>query len=160
MANLLKKHYIELVFLISLFYISIIYLFNSTFAILSLRYAIINFLKVLPFIALAQIIIFLLNKYLKNLKKLVSEEKKNWIIYGVAGILSAGAIYLWYEILSELRKKGLRYEYIALFLYERAIKIPLLPLQIALLGWKLTLLINLAIFFFGYIYAYIIKLII
>lgn len=53
-----------------------------------------------------------------------------WLFAIVVGIFSVGAIYFWYPLLSDLRKKGFSNGMIACFLYNRAIKIHLLPLAI------------------------------
>jgi uncharacterized membrane protein YraQ (UPF0718 family) len=50
------------------------------------------------------------------------------------GILSHGPIYVWYPLLRELREHGMRTSLVAAFLYNRAIKIPLLPLMIYYFG--------------------------
>jgi len=44
----------------------------------------------------------------------------------LGGIISTGPIYMWYPLLSELKDRGLKERYIVIFLYNRAIKIPLL----------------------------------
>mgnify|MGYP006297313289 CR=1 FL=1 len=44
------------------------------------------------------------------------------------GVLSHGPVYAWYTLLADLRERGMRDGLIAVFLYNRAIKIPLLPL--------------------------------
>jgi uncharacterized membrane protein YraQ (UPF0718 family) len=47
-----------------------------------------------------------------------------------SGILSHGPVYIWYPLLKDLREKGMEEGLIAVFLYNRAVKIPLLPLMI------------------------------
>jgi uncharacterized membrane protein YraQ (UPF0718 family) len=54
----------------------------------------------------------------------------------VAGIVSSGPLYVWYPLLAELRDKGVGYGYLAAFLYNRAIKVPLLPVAIFYFGLK------------------------
>jgi uncharacterized membrane protein YraQ (UPF0718 family) len=51
-----------------------------------------------------------------------------WLLALAAGILSVGPIYAWYPLLADLRDKGMRASTAAVFLYARAIKLPLLPL--------------------------------
>jgi hypothetical protein len=51
------------------------------------------------------------------------------------GILSTGPIYMWYPLLNDLQKQGMRPSLIAVFLYNRAVKIPLMPLIIIYFGW-------------------------
>jgi len=55
---------------------------------------------------------------------------KKWIFVIIGGVLSTGAIYMWYPFLADLKDKGLNYGLISCFLYNRAIKIPLLPLMV------------------------------
>lgn len=65
-----------------------------------------------------------------------------------AGILSAGPIYAWYPLLAELRAKGMRASTAAVFLYARAIKLPLLPLLFHYFGaaYSVVLSLYLAVF--------------
>lgn len=59
---------------------------------------------------------------------------KGWLLAITFGILSHGSIYVWYPFLKDLHKKGMRIGLIAVFLYNRAIKIPLLPMMIFYFG--------------------------
>jgi uncharacterized membrane protein YraQ (UPF0718 family) len=59
---------------------------------------------------------------------------KGWLLAVLTGILSHGPIYAWYPLLKELKTQGAREGLIAVFLYNRAIKIPLLPLLIYYFG--------------------------
>jgi uncharacterized membrane protein YraQ (UPF0718 family) len=61
---------------------------------------------------------------------------KKWIFIIIGGILSTGPIFMWYPLLAELKEKGIGYGYLATFLYNRAIKIPLLPVVIFYFGLK------------------------
>jgi uncharacterized membrane protein YraQ (UPF0718 family) len=70
------------------------------------------------------------------IKHLRGKGFKKWFFMIVGGILSSGPIYMWYPLLADLKKKGLSYGLIACFLYNRAIKIPLLPLAIIYFGWQ------------------------
>lgn len=55
---------------------------------------------------------------------------KGWLLAICTGILSHGPIYAWYALLRNLRDQGMKSSLIAVFLYNKAIKIPLLPLII------------------------------
>ena len=59
---------------------------------------------------------------------------KGWILAILFGILSHGSIYVWYPFLKDLRKQGMRLGLLAVFLYNRAVKIPLLPIMILYFG--------------------------
>ena len=59
---------------------------------------------------------------------------KGWVFAVLTGILSHGPIYVWYPLLKELREHGMRDGLIATFLYNRAVKIPLLPILVFYFG--------------------------
>ncbi|MCD6496629.1 MAG: hypothetical protein J7K54_05135 [Candidatus Aenigmarchaeota archaeon] len=67
-----------------------------------------------------------------------SSGAKRWAISIAGGIISTGPIYMWYPFLRELKKGGVGYGFIATFLYNRAVKIPLLPVIIFYFGIKFT----------------------
>ncbi len=68
---------------------------------------------------------------------------RGWLFAIVGGILSTGPIYMWYPLLADLRKRGLSWGQIAAFLYNRAVKIPLIPLMVSYFGWKYVLVLTL-----------------
>ena len=68
---------------------------------------------------------------------------RKWFYVIIGGILSSGPIYMWYPLLADLRSKGLNYGLIACFLYNRAIKIPLLPLAIIYFSWQYIIILTL-----------------
>lgn len=55
---------------------------------------------------------------------------KKYLIVGIIGIFSTGPIYMWFSYLSSMKKEGMNNGLISMFLYNRAIKLPLLPLMI------------------------------
>ena len=66
---------------------------------------------------------------------------KGWLLAVVGGVLATGPVYAWYELLRELREKGMRASLAAAFLYSRAVKLPLLPLMIHYFGIAYTLVL-------------------
>lgn len=66
---------------------------------------------------------------------------KGWFIAVLSGILSHGPIYVWYPLLKEFRQKGMRTGLIGTFLYNRAIKLPLLPALIYYFGTVFSILL-------------------
>lgn len=76
---------------------------------------------------------------------------KGWIISIVGGILSTGPIYLWYPLLADLKERGMKDSFIATFLYNRAIKPPLLPLMIHYFGIKLVVVLTVYMVIFSVI---------
>ncbi|MFO7968163.1 MAG: permease [Archaeoglobaceae archaeon] len=67
---------------------------------------------------------------------------KGWMLAAATGIISHGPIYAWYPLLKDLREQGMRDGLIAVFLYNRAIKIPLLPVMIYYFGWPFVVLLT------------------
>lgn len=80
-------------------------------------------------------------------KWLEKSKTYHWLLAIIGGILSSGPIYLWYPLLADLKKKGFNNGLIACFLYNRAIKLPLMPLLIYYFDWRyaLTLTISMVI---------------
>lgn len=89
------------------------------------------FIKIIPIFALIFILMALTNYFIEP-KKLAGwlNKKHGWLVAVAAGILSSGPIYMWYPLLQDLQKHKVRNGLIAAFLYNRAIKIPLLPMLI------------------------------
>ena len=54
---------------------------------------------------------------------------RGWLLALATGILSHGPVYIWFPFLKELRAQGMTGGLAAVFLYSRAIKIPLLPVM-------------------------------
>jgi uncharacterized membrane protein YraQ (UPF0718 family) len=79
----------------------------------------------------------------KTVSKYVGQGSglKGWILAIFTGILSHGPIYAWYPVLKELRQHGMRSGLVAAFLYNRAIKIPLLPLMVYYFGIQFVVIL-------------------
>jgi uncharacterized membrane protein YraQ (UPF0718 family) len=82
---------------------------------------------------------------------------KGFIFAVIGGILSLGPIYMWYPMLFDLRKKGMKSSLIAIFLYNRAIKIPLLPMMIYYFGPMFTLILTIYMIIFSVINGLIVE---
>ena len=115
---------------------------------------------ILP-LALVFVMMMGLNMFVKPsqiVNLLGSDANVKGILLSVAaGIISMGPIYVWYPLLKELREKGAGNMPIAVFLYNRAVKLFLLPVIIAYFGWVyvsiLTMLTILASVANGYLVA-------
>lgn len=123
----------------------IIFLFKQDLVINSLKFFITILKKIIPIFLLVFVLMALTNYFLepKKLVKLMGKGSgiKGWFIAVSTGILSTGPIYLWYPLLNELQKNGVRNGLIAAFLYNRAIKIPLLPMLILYFGITYTIVL-------------------
>ena len=65
-----------------------------------------------------------------------------WLVAIATGILSHGPIYVWYSFLKELKQQGMKESLSAVFLYNRAIKLPLLPVMIYYFGIEFTIILS------------------
>jgi len=114
----------------------------------------------LPIFVFIIILTALINYFLKPkqiLKHFGEDSGKAGLFYSiVGGILSHGPMYAWYGMLEDMRKQGLKDGLITVFLYSRAVKLPLLPLMIAIFGLSYTIVINIYIIIFAIIQGKII----
>jgi uncharacterized membrane protein YraQ (UPF0718 family) len=67
---------------------------------------------------------------------------KAYLLAVTGGVLSHGPIFIWYPFLKNLKEQGMRSGLMAVFLYARAVKLPLLPLMVAYFGFDYTLLLT------------------
>jgi len=122
-------------------------------------------LKIIPVILLMFALMIFINYCIRQntLIKYLGRDSgfQGWIISAIAGILSTGPIYLWYPLLNDMQKKGVRNGLIVTFIYNRAIKLPLLPLLIMYFGLVyasiLTVVVIIASFIQGYLTEKIIE---
>jgi len=137
-----------------LFVYLILFLINQENFIQSLTFFYEIILKIIPVFILIFILMALTNYFItpaiitKHLKKSLI---KKWFLVIVGGILSTGPIYMWYPLLADLKQKGLSYGLISAFLYNRAIKIPLIPLMIIYFSWKYILVVGILMVFMSII---------
>ena len=91
--------------------------------------------QIFPILLIVFVLIFLSNLLINP------TWVRGWIIAVITGILSVGPVYAWYALLKDLRTKGMRTALISVFLYNRGIKLPLLPLMIHYFGVAYTLIL-------------------
>ena len=101
--------------------------------------------KVLPVLLIVFILIFTVNLLLEPawVKKYLGSRSGifGWLTAIIGGVLSTGPIYPWYALLKDLREKGMKTSLAAVFLYSRAVKLPLLPMLIHYFGITYTLVL-------------------
>lgn len=102
-------------------------------------------LRIIPVLLLVILFMAAMKHYINPgmVKKAVGKGSglKGWFLAVLTGLLSHGPIYVWFPFLKELRDQGMSNGLISVFLYNRAVKIPLLPAMIAFLGGKLVLIL-------------------
>lgn len=98
--------------------------------------------RILPILAVVFGLMLLFNLFAdpKWIGRYVGKRSglQGWIVAIAAGIFSLGPIYPWYLLLGDLKLKGMRSSLVAVFLYSRAIKLPLVPLMVHYFGLAFT----------------------
>lgn len=117
---------------------TVVFFFKRDAIIPSLRFFATIIKKIIAVFVLVFALLVVMNWLVKpeQIVKHLGKEAgtKGWAYSVVGGILSTGPIYMWYPLLNELQKHGVRNGYIAAFLYNRAVKPALLPLFIYYFG--------------------------
>ena len=118
-------------------------------------------IRIIPILILIFVLMAVIN-YLVSPQKLVqyigkSAGIKRWVIAIITGIISTGPIYLWYPLLSELKKQGVSYGFIASFLYNRAVKIPLIPLMVFYFGLAYVIVLTVVMIIISVIQGLIVE---
>ncbi|MDX2480799.1 MAG: hypothetical protein QNK24_10745 [Desulfuromusa sp.] len=134
------------IFLLSMIIIYlVVFLYDSDRTFIALQFCLGMLKKLLPVLGLVSGFMFLNNLLVKPswVRTHVGRDSgwKGVMISVVAGILSMGPIYVWYGILQDLHKKGMRTSLVASFLYARSVKPQLLPLMIYYFGWLYALVL-------------------
>ena len=106
------------------------------------------------------VLIFIFNYVLSDQKiKKYLTGKLSWKKYFLTiclGILSSGPIYVWYPFLADLKEQGFKNGLISVFLYNRAVKLPLIPVLIYCFSLKFVILITSLMIIFSIINGIII----
>ena len=100
--------------------------------------------KILPMLVVVFVLMVLMNFLVtpKVITKHFKERKfRAWFFAIISGIISTGPIYMWYPLLKNAKEKGVSQGLIACFLYNRAIKLPFLPMIILYFGIKYVLIL-------------------
>jgi len=116
--------------------------------------------KVIPIFIMVFVLMTLSNYFITPkfvVKHLRDKGLKKWFFVILGGILSSGPIYMWYPLLADLKRKGLNSGLIACFLYNRAIKIPLLPLAIIYFSWQYIFILTIVMIFMSVIQGVLIN---
>jgi len=120
-------------------------------------------IQILPSLLLIILLMGIMNYFVnpKTVSKYVGKGSgiKGWFLAISAGILSHGPVYAWYPFLRDLRNQGMKSGLIAAFLYNRAIKIPLLPLMIYYFGTRFVLIFTCYIVVASIVQGWIIQMV-
>ena len=138
-------------------FILIIYALVFAFAPNVAISAFISFLSTLKKLALILILVmavmFLVNLLVtpKFTEKFLGQKSgvRGVIAAIISGILISGPPYVLYPMLGGLKKQGMSYELIAIFLFNRNVKIPFLFASIFYFGYEYTLVLSIYIIIFS-----------
>ncbi len=72
------------------------------------------------------------------------------VITSVAGILSVGPVYVWFPLLHELKHHGLTNKLITIFMYNRAVKLHIIPVMVFYFGLKFTIVFTIMLIIFSF----------
>lgn len=154
--NELKFLFLMLVLYLIIFFVDFNYFFKiwQSFKFLSL--------KIFPALLGVFILIFFFNLFLTNKKiKQYLAGKADWkkfFLCAGLGVLSSGPIYAWYPFLAELKKSGFKNSLVAIFLYNRAIKLPLISVLLSYFCLKFVFLLFFLMLFFSFLNALLVGL--
>ncbi len=127
----------------------VLLLADTPHALLSLQKGASILLSLLPLFLLIIILTALINYFLKPkqiIKHFGKESGAKGVFYAlVGGILSHGPMYAWFGMMQDMRSQGLKDGLIAVFMYARAVKLPLLPFMVDLFGLLFTIIMTLYI---------------
>ena len=135
------------------FIYSLVIIFDFNNSLIGLDNFLNIIVKLLPIFVFIIILTTLINYFLQP-KKMMNhfgkDSGKKGVFYMLlGGTLSHGPMYAWYGMLEDMRKHGLKDGLIVVFLYARAIKLPLLPFMIEIFGITFTIVINVYILIFA-----------
>ena len=116
--------------------------------------------QIIPVLIVVLFFIFLANLLLNSKRVLkylgASSGFKGWIVALIFGVLSSGPIYMWYPLLSDLKEKGMKDSLIAVFLYNRAVKIPMMPLIVYYFGLPFLIILTVLMLGFSFINGFVV----
>jgi uncharacterized membrane protein YraQ (UPF0718 family) len=131
----------------------VIALFNFSIVKDALSGFLIMFIKIIPILIIVFIIMVLVNLYFtkERIGQYLGVESgiMGWIYAMISGILFSGPPYVFFPLLGELKKRGMKNSLVAVFLYNRNVKIPFLPIMIHYFGFNFTIILSLYIIIFS-----------
>jgi len=111
------------------------------------------FIKIVPLLIFVILIMTVMNLVFteERTKKYLGESSgiKGWIFAIISGILISGPPYILFPLLGDLKKHGMSDSLVAVFLYNRNVKIQFLPVMVCYFGLKFTIVISVYIVVFS-----------
>jgi uncharacterized membrane protein YraQ (UPF0718 family) len=111
------------------------------------------FVKIIPILIIVFIAMLVINSYVAGdrLKKYLGPDSgaMGWLYATIFGILISGPPYILYPLLGDLKAAGMKDSLLAVFLYNRNVKIPFIPVMIFYFGLAFTMIISIYIIIFS-----------
>ncbi len=118
-------------------------------------------LKVIPILAFVFVLLVLSDMFLQpeGIERYLGKDSglKGWFFAIIGGVLIMGPPYVLYPMLAKLRAMGAREGLVAVFLYNRNVKIPFLPAMVVYLGLNYTFVLSVYISIFSVINGLLIE---
>lgn len=150
---------IKFMFLMILVYV-LVFFINPSLATTSLNSATKSFVNLLPMLAFVFFVIFIINVFLKpeSISRHLGKDSgiKGWVYALIGSVLISGPPYVLYPMLKELRKSGMKYSLIAMFLNNRNVQPAFLVVMVYYFGLQFTVVVSLYTLIFAFINATII----
>ena len=135
----------------------IVYFIVALFNAETVKIAFLNFLqiiwKIIPILTIVFLAMVLINLYFtkERTEKYFGQQSgiRGWIYVVISGILISGPPYTLYPFLGELKKHGMKNSLLAVFLYNRNVKIPFIPVMIYYFGLGFTVIMSFYIIAFS-----------
>lgn len=119
-----------------------------------------SLLSIFPLLFFVFFIILIINIFLKTeaIKKHLGNDSgvKGWLYAYLGSILVMGPPYVLYPMLKELRKHGMKFSLIALFLNNRNVQPAFVPMMVYYFGAQFTVVVSIYILIFSFLSAVVI----
>jgi len=148
-----KSKGIVFFWIIILFVYVLIFVISPDIALASVKETCLTLIKMIPILFVIFIVMILVNLFVtpERVKKHFGEESglRGWFWAIIFGILVSGPPYTLYPMLKTMKEHGLSNKFIATFLYNRNVKIPLIPASVYYFGWRYTFVMMFLIMIFS-----------
>ena len=131
----------------------IVYFFQPSLVWKSAIETLSTFVDLIPILVLVFVVMLIVNIYFNDdkISKHLGEDSgwKGWLYAIIAGILVSGPPYILFPLFGELKEKGMKNSLIAVFFFNKNVKIPFIPVMIYYFGTAFTIVLSVYIILFS-----------
>lgn len=128
-------------------------LINSQYASSALQHLWKNIIEIIPILILAFAAVFIINLFVnpERIKRHLGNDSgfRGWVYASLGSILLSGPPYVVFPILGELKKHGMKYSLISVFMNNRNVQPPYIPVMIYYFGLPFTIIVSVYIMIFA-----------